>query len=135
MSGQENNKSWADIARPTKEKFPPKEKLEEFISHSREEIRSLKEQLRSVNQKLEKQSREIQKDLVIENSRGRPGFVPGTAIAVHGSYIRELDDERIDLCYEEDFLEQHLENAQLLLNWAKKQLRELEKNSSSNGGS
>ena len=133
MSGQgNNNKTWADIARPTKEKFPPKEELEECISNSRKEICSLKEQLRSVNQKLEEVSKKIREELVIENSEGLPSFVPGTAIAVHGSYIRELDDERIDLCYDEDFLKQDLEKAQFNLNKAKKQLRELEKISLSN---
>ena len=133
MSGQgNNNKTWADIARPTKEKFPPKEELEKCISNSREEIRSLKEQLRSVNQKLEKVSKKIEVQLVIENSEDLLGFVPGTAIAVHGTLIRALDDEKIGLLYDEDFLNQDLENAQFNLNWAKKQLRELEKISSSN---
>jgi hypothetical protein len=132
MSGQGNNKTWADIARPTKEKFPPKEELEKCISNSREEIRSLKEQLRSVNQKLEEVSKKIEDVLVIENSEGLPSFFPGIAIAIHGSYIRELDDEKTDLHYDEDFLNQDLENAQFNLNWAKKQLRELEKISSSN---
>ena len=132
MSGQGNNKTWADIARPTKEKFPPKEELEKRISNSREEIRSLKEQLRSVNQKLEEVSKKIREELVIENSYGRPGFVPGTAIAVHGTYIRELVDEKTNLHYDEDFLNQDLENAQFNLNKAKKQLRGLEKISSSN---
>lgn len=129
MSGQANNKTWAEML---KESIPSKEELEECISNSREEIRSLKEQLRSVNQKLEKLSNEIREELVIENSEGLPGFVPGTAIAVHGSYIRSLIDEQIDLSYDEIDLKQDLEKAQLSLNWAKKQLRELEKISSSN---
>ena len=129
MSGQGNNKTWAERL---KESIPSKEELEECISNSREEIRSLKEQLRSVNQKLEEVLKKIEDELVIENSEGLPGFVPGTAIAVHGSYIRELVDERIDLCYDEDFLKQDLEKAQFNLNKAKKQLRELEKISSSN---
>lgn len=132
MSGQGNNKTWADIARPTKEKFPPKEELEKCISNSREEIRSLKEQLRSVNQKLEEVSKKIEDELVIENSTGLPGFFRGTTIAIHGSYIRELLDENTDLLYDEDFLNQNLENAQFDFNWAKKQLGELKKISSSN---
>jgi chaperonin cofactor prefoldin len=128
MSGQGNNKTCADIARPTKKKFPPKEELEKCISNSQKEIRSLKEQLGSVNQKFKEVSKKIEDGLVIENSEGLPGSVPRTAIAVHDSYIREITV----LLYDEDFLNQDLENAQFNLNWAKKQLRELEKISSSN---
>ena len=128
MSGQGNNKTWAEML---KESIPPKEELEECISNSREEIRFLKEQLRSVNQKLENLTNEIQKELVIENCKGLPSFVPGTAIALHGSYIRSLDDESIDLMYEEIDLKENLDKAQLNLNKAKNQLKELDEFSSS----
>ena len=128
MSGQGNNKTWAERL---KESIPPKEELEECISNSREEIHFLKEQLRSLNQKLKNLTNEIQKELVIENSEGLPSFVFGTAIAVHGSYIRSLEDESIDLAYNKIDLKEDLEKAQLNLNKAKNQLRELEKISSS----